>query len=301
MDADLIGTLEEIGRQLDRHVFPVVKDGGIVVPSAPAVSLLTSGTENHNGSSAKGRSETGSRTGSAGGQGTAGRQAPRGSRPSGGATPVVRADLQAIYDTELGKVQQAYPGTLVWHQDRGLWLLTRSSLLAGCGRYALFLTGILYSWQVVRSWGFWQDLFTAATWIGPRHTNFPDGSVCAFEPTDNTWVIGDPAVRLLDLYTVWAVRHLHLQVFGRWPGRQTAHHPYERVLELRDDEYCGCLLGDRLYGDCCRDKDLRKIRVADAVSFIYSPNWVREPPEAVVRFVRQEKKEPPRLDELLVR
>lgn len=163
-----------------------------------------------------------------------------------------------------------------------------------------FLTGISYRWQMVRSWGFWQDLLTDATWIGPRHTNFPDGSVCAFEPTDKTWVIGDPIIKLLDLYSLWAVRHLHLQVFGRWPGRQAVRHPYERILELREDEYCGCALGEKLHGECCRNKDLARNRIADAVSFfVFSGGRLREPPEAVVHFVRQEKTIPPWIGDLL--
>lgn len=113
--------------------------------------------------------------------------------------------------------------------------------------------------------------------------------------------MGDPIVKLLDLHSVWAVRHLHLQVFGRWPGPQAVHHPYERILELREDEYCGCAVGDKLYGECCRNEDLATNPIANAVSFFFfSGGCLREPPEAVARFVRQEKEEPPRLDELLV-
>ena len=138
-----------------------------------------------------------------------------------------------------------------------------------------------------------------STWIGPRHTNFPDGSVCAFEPADKTWVIGDPLVTLLDLYTLWALRHLHLQVFGRWPGHQAVRHPYERILELREDEHCGCDMSDKLYGKCCRDRDLRRDRIADAVNFIIlASGGLRKPPNSVVKFVR-EHIEPPRFGDLL--
>lgn len=169
-----------------------------------------------------------------------------------------------------------------------MWLLVESGLLHGLREHAVFLIGVSYLRAAVRSWAFWGDPLATPSWIGPRHTNFPDGSICAFDPADRTWTFGEPIVELLDLYTVWAVRHLHLRVLGRWPGPQAVHMPYERILELNTDELCGCGNSKRRYGECCRGKDLARNRIKDAVEFFFwSGGVLRSPPAPVERFVRE--------------
>lgn len=286
--------LQVIGRQLDRGIFPRVRNGGIVMPSELAEPSSTVGVEKGNDKTTRQRrSETRTRKGASGRQGSAG-----GSWTTRQTAPVVRASLQTQYEGELVAVHEAYPGTQVWRQEEGLWLLTEGSLLPGFQQRVLFLTGVSFAGTIVRGWGFW-GCVAGSTWIGPRHTNFPEGSICAFEPTDGTWMIGDPLVELLDLYTLWALRHLHLQVFGRWPGYQAVPHPYERILELREDEHCGCGKSDKLYGECCRDNDLARDRIADAVNFFmrYS-GGLRNPPSIVLRFIH-EQIDPPRFSDLL--
>jgi len=279
--------LKEIGRQLDQHVFPRVVNGGFVVPNELAVPL-TLGTEKHHERRAKRGSAAGSRQGTSGRQGTPGR-----AWASGGASPVVGADLEAQYEVELGGLAEQYPGAQFWHQDEGVWLLTNSGLLARLRQHALFLTGISFPAQMVRSWAFWGDPIAFPSWIGPRHTNFPDGSVCAFEPADGTWCFGDPIVDLLDLFTVWALRHLHLEEFGRWPGHQAIHFAGERILELRADEHCSCENSDKLYGECCMPKDMTGNRIGACLAFFWRTGGVRQPPRAVTDFVRHGKEIPP--------
>lgn len=294
MHTEVEAELRNIGLRLDRGRFPSVKNGGIVVPNDYAGPSSTLGMEKSNDRSKPRRPETRPWQGTAGGQGS-----PRGSWSARQAAPVVSTSLQAKYEDELNEVREAYPGTQVWHQEEALWLLTESALLPGLRQRAVFLTVISFAPTIVRSWGFWTDLLTAPTWIGPRHTNFPDGSVCAFEPTDGTWVIGDPIVELLDIHTLWALRHLYLRLFGRWPGYQAVRHPYERILELREDEYCGCGKSEKLYGECCREKDLARNRMADAVDFIlHFSGGLRSPPNSVTRFVREQTGSPPRISEL---
>lgn len=179
-----------------------------------------------------------------------------------------------------------------------MWLLVPSRLLPDLRQHALFLVGVSYAGAAVRSWAFWADPLARPAWIGPRHTNFPDGSVCAYEPSDGTWSFGEPLVDLLDLYSVWALRHLHLLTFGRWPGPQAVHRPYERLLEINPEEHCGCGQ-DRRYVDCCRDRDLARDRIADAIDFLlWSGGTLRTPPQAVVDFVVSQS-EIERLDDLL--
>jgi len=90
-----------------------------------------------------------------------------------------------------------------------------------------------------------------------------DGSVCAYHPTlDNAWAPGGDLRTLLDLYSVWSLRHLHLSAFGRWTGRQYAMpdalghcDPYYRLVQFSAGELCSCG-SNRRYGECCRARDL---------------------------------------------
>ncbi len=281
--------LKQIGHQLDADVFPAVKNGGFVVPSEQVVPSSTLGMESDYVDGARGREET---RRSAGRQGPQGARA-GGSRPSDQAPSILGANAPTRYEDELSGLQKVYPGAQLWRQEQGVWLIVPSALLRGLGQHALFLVGVSFIRQAARSWAFWGDHLGAPLWIGPRHTNFPDGSICAFEPSDGTWVYGSSLVQLLDLYTVWALRHLHMQVFGRWPGSQVVHHPYERLLEIRKDERCGCGAANKNYADCCRDGDLARDRIADAVNFVFWSRGLRRPPEAVLTFMRDRKEPPP--------
>ena len=109
-------------------------------------------------------------------------------------------------------------------------------------------------------------------------------------------MLGGSLVTLLDLYTLWVLRHVHLKEFGRWPGYQSVHHPYERLLELQDNEFCGCNKPERLYRDCCKKEDLRRNRLRDAVNFLVHParRSLRFPPPEIVNFVR-DRIDPPGL------
>jgi hypothetical protein len=166
-------------------------------------------------------------------------------------------------------------------------------MLPGLRSGASFLTGISFSNGAVRSWGFWGPSRSPTAWIGPRHTNCPDGSVCAFDPVDGTWCFGDPLIQLLDLYSLWAVRHLHLRLCGYWPGLQSVAHSFERVWELQAHERCGCGRSEKRYQDCCRDDDLRGNRIAGAVRF-HLTFGLRRPPPEIWQFVRRQS-DPPAL------
>jgi hypothetical protein len=285
--------LKKIGHQLDDNIFPRIMNGGIVTPGEFAVITSPWAEEKIDERQEKRRPETRPWTGPSGGQ----RQTVRGGTP-GSAPPFVCADFKNQYDGELTAVNEAYPGTRVWHQNEGLWLLTKSSLLPGLWQNAVILTGIPYvRTRTVRSWGFWMGTpLRYPTWIGPRHTNFPDGSICAFEPSDGTWKLGDPLVVLLDIYTLWALRHLHLQIFQRWPGRQVAHFVHERLTEQKLTEFCGCG-SDRLYVNCCQETDHRSDRVHEAIRFFNLGGGLRTPPNAVTTFI-QVQDYPPEIKDL---
>jgi hypothetical protein len=145
-----------------------------------------------------------------------------------------------------------------------MWLQVESAILDGLDRTATFLVAIPFDTDLFpRAWGFW-NLPTGPRWIGRRHTNFVDGSVCAFVPDSGAWRPGDRLDSLIDLYSVWALRHLYLEQFGRWPGAQYSPHPFYSLVEFKDEEFCGCDLHDPplRYGECCKP-DHRKVRLGD--------------------------------------
>lgn len=286
MNEGSIELLEEIGRQLNRNIFPTVKNSGIVSPSDSSVFPNPLGKETHHARQRQARSTTEPWQGHIGGQGASGRTREfAGPRAAGQTAPLFDPVVSAVYPDPLALVVSAYPAAQVWMQEGGFWMYTESALLPELGRTVSFLSGVSTEKHFVKSWAFYSSA-VGVSWIGPRHTNFPDGSICAFEPRDGTWRFGDSLVELLDLYTVWGVRHLHLEVFGSWPGPQAVAQPYERMLELADDEHCGCGVSDKRYVDCCKDADLRRNRIFEAIKFGNFSHWaIRQPPEEVLQFM----------------
>lgn len=206
-------------------------------------------------------------TGSAAGprQGPSGRQGPaRGPRPPRAPARLGRGDLQAAYEDQLAAFGEAYPDHEVHADQDGLWLLVRSRVIPGLDRKAAFLIALPFEPATgPRAWGFWIVAGEQPRWIGPRHINFHEGSICAFSPDDGAWSEGGDLRTLVDLYTVWALRHLHLEAFGRWPGRQyalsgapPAVQAFYRRTECRDNELCGCGSTTLQYRQCCKPADV---------------------------------------------
>ncbi|MDB5933462.1 MAG: hypothetical protein JWQ01_806 [Massilia sp.] len=287
MDMKLKASLRKIGIDLDTDSFPEVKNGGFVVPSTAIVSPIDLGEEFYN-VGPKGRSEVKPRPR------TSGRprpprqpRTPGGSRAPSSTASLIGAELRGQYEKELTAVEVAYPGTQHWLNDDAIWLVVESSLLPDLGYKAYFVVAIFLGNPAVKSWGFWGTPVVGYEWIGPRHTNFPDGSICAFDLTDGTWEMGQSLVKLLDLYTIWAVRHLHYRVFGRWPGFQSVSHVYERVLEMKANEFCGCSNYRTLYGECCMQRDQSSNLLREAVGFLlWSGGGLRRPPNSIIKFLQ---------------
>jgi len=162
--------LYEIGEQLDHHVFPRVGDGGIVMPSEAVVQSTPGEDRHHEQQRKQRRPEAGSRQRSAGGQRPSG-----GSRKAREAASNLQSSLEAHHKDELTAVARAYPKTIAWRRESGLWLLTESALLSGLSRTAVFLVWIPYAPAMPHAWGFWRHSVAGVTWIGPRHTKLTRG------------------------------------------------------------------------------------------------------------------------------
>lgn len=252
MTPEARAVLQRIGAELDGLRQVRVRTGGIVVPdTAPVVEAKENSDGERQGQT---RPAAGSRSRTSGRQGP-----PRRPRSSGSAPQVGGVDLRAHYEAQVVELQSAYPSARVVVEDaQGMWLTVESAVLDGIDRKAAFLVAVPFSAeQFPRAWGFWLDEH-GPTWIGRRHTNFTDGSVCAFVPESGTWKPGDRLDALFDLYSVWALRQLYLQEFGRWPGGQFSPHPYYSLIEFKDDESCSCDREPlRPYGECCKPEHLK--------------------------------------------
>lgn len=281
--------LQQVGSALDGHRRLVVHTHGLVALDHESPTA-TAAKENGYERQAKGRSAARARKGSTRREGPA-----RGSRPAGAASRIGGVMLRAAYEGQVIRLAEAYPTLQTFPDGNGMWLLARSSIISGLAREATFLVALPYrSGAGPRAWGFW-TAGGQSRWIGPRHTNFQDGSICAFSPHDGAWSEGGDLRTLLDLYSAWTLRHLHLEVFGRWPGKQYAlfgadppAQAYYRLSECKEDELCGCGSETRRYAECCKPFD-QQWNVVDLMSFFLRkvPGGFnnRQPPASIVDFV----------------
>ena len=287
--------LRELGRQLDANVYPRVLNDGIVALSDPGVGVLSLSAEKCNERQRENRPAAGSR------QGPAGRQRPANrSRSPRTAAPFVSERLRQEYLGQLDAVMAAYPRTTVWKRREGLWLFVESSVLAELDRRATFLVALPFVENALpKAWGFWATPLSWS-WIGPRHTNFGCGSICAFEPSDQVWLPGESIVSLLDFYTLWALRHLHLEIERRWPGQQWVPFAFERIEELDDDDFCGCSEPKGRYAQCCKQADLAADKNTIALEFLQATKFqTRQAPERIIKFLNERDNPPGFLDDLI--
>lgn len=294
MRQDAKDLLATIGRHLDGSSFPVVMNRGVVMPGRAPVLINPPGKEKQNERKAPRRPAADARPRAEGWAWQAGGLRSR-SRPwtSRDAPPLVLA-VDPAYQDPLASVRDAYPDAQVWQQEGGFWLTAGVALIPDCDRRARLLVAVSESHRMVRAWAFWDGGVLGSTWIGPRHTNFPDGSICAFDLSDRTWVFGAPLVELLDLYVVWVVRHLHYEVFGRWPGPQSVPLLIERLLEVQDGELCGCEDPIGIYADCCKRRDEGEDVLRAAIEFLCLTQWAqRSPPHLVAESMRLRVAPPP--------
>jgi hypothetical protein len=287
-ELEIRAVLHELGAALDAHRLLLVHNGGRITVHQPA----TATPDEEDGDERQGQtgSPAKSRKRPSRGKGPA-----RGPRPARAITWVGSDGLRSTYESQMTRLAEAYPTVQTFPDDNGMWLLAKSSIISGLERKATFLIAVPYQSGIwPRAWGFWTGS-QEVRWIGPRHTNFYDGSICAFSPSDRAWSEGGDLVTLVDLYTVWAVRHLYLEVFGRWPGKQYTLidgdprlQAYYRRVQCRDDELCACGSETRQYADCCKQSDLERDFVQLASLFLKEiPGGfnTRCPPAPVIAFV----------------
>jgi hypothetical protein len=280
--------LHRVGAALDAHRPLRVRVHGVVAADEECAISMPS-KESDNARQGKRGPATRPR------EGATRRKGPSDRSRSTGASPRVGGDvLRLRYEGQLEGLAKAYPTCRALPEQDGMWLLATSSIIEGLEREATFIVAVPYRSSVlIRGWGFWAG-GAQPWWIGPRHTNFGDGSICAFSPHDSVWSEGDDLVRLMDLYSVWAARHLHLEAFGRWPGKQysfgvdTRMQAFYRQRECKDDELCGCGSETQRYAECCKPGDQQVDFIEAAGLFLqHVPGGFlsRKPPSAIITYI----------------
>lgn len=292
-DSTGLALLRQVGADLHRGVFPVVHREGVVMPGSLRLSIGQPGDQREevtrhgprDAAARAGGSEAGAREGAAG-------HATRGASgtPGSAASVVSAAGLTAAELKDLEEAVAEYRQLVLCAAPPGAWLHGSVRPIAGLPDVALLHLCYPRSLALpIRGWAWWEP----GIWVGPRHTNYGDGSICSYEAADRTWGRGKPLVQLLDLVSCWLARHLHLRYFDWWPGPQILHSSFERVRDQRPGELCGC--GSlRLYAECHQAFDGR-VRTFDAWREFraHFPNPTRRPPSSFMEMMAAASTPPP--------
>ena len=297
-EGSALAVLRRIGLSLGSEKYPRVLRGGTLVLGEPDPYISTPGEEYKNeGRSHQGGSSARSRAGSTKRQGTARGSTAQGSGETHSSASVFSQQrLRDACGVEVEGVGRAYPQAREWLTPDAAWLAIPVEPVRNVGAAALLVTAYPFSTALpVQSWAWWKT----GIWIGPRHTNYPNGSICAFEVKDGTWRRSHPLEVLIDLQVLWIARHAHLLCFGSWPGRQVLHTPYERLAEHQPVETCGGCRSGLPYNVCCFRSDKMIPLVSRTVEFYGRyRTFNRRPPKPLIDFVSCHRDGPPTLAEV---
>lgn len=175
-------------------------------------------------------------------------------RTSGQAGTFSSRAIEKAYGAGFRILVQQYEA-LAFEDSNGLWVAASSSPLGNCGPRVHFLVGFPLDRAILpRGWAF-DTIGSNACPMAPKHTNFPDGSICAFTLTSGAWTHDDGLIGLLDHYSTWVIKKWHRAMFGWWPGPQVGACALYRRREFSANEWCGCESGKR-YSNCHMAIDL---------------------------------------------
>lgn len=266
----LLKELSELGQAIDiDRQFQVFDDG--------KVGIVDNRNEKESEDERQGTrgSATGSRQGTAGSRRSTGEARAR----------LGLLDPEVVRLARLEDLWRTYPTDFI-SGDHGLWIIVKSSPLGSEGPQVTIVLGYPYLAEIEpKAWAFWK-LGEFPKFVGPRHTNFPDASICAFGPGD--WDRTDGVVALVDFYSTWLIRQLYFQEVGSWPGRQHGASPLYRRREFSSEEWCGCGSGKR-YGECHQAADAilsDEAAAAEHRKVMGSDYGPRKPPKSIMQFAR---------------
>ena len=247
--------------------------------------------DNDNGS---GQWQEAAASASSGPSSTSGPPAAPGSEPGSAER---RKSIIEDYKAHLSEVRRYFHVTLV-ETEEGIWLIVP---MWPIGKPGPRFTVALYLPPTIdvtpTAFGF-RSSGQLARAIGKRHTNSPEGSICAWSDGDIEWAPGDSPFLLLRLYAEWLLCQLFYQSEGYWPGSQSGMVGAEAVYrwnEFDPREWCDCGSQKR-YGNCHQFSDAAIIASLKARGKSVAPP-LREIPPSVLTFARSDwRKVPPASD-----
>lgn len=272
--------LLDIGECLETGVPLRAYDGGRILPDHAPVDFINQLGDRRN-SNDKGKRARGSSAGP--GRGSSGWKGPahRPGPPAPDAPHLGGEDLTEVARQQVGEVQQSYRSARVWTSPDAFWVSAIIEPIDDEPIGAYLATRYpIASTELVQSWAWW----THGIWIGPRHTNYSDGSICSFDLRQRTWDRSRPLRDLWDLHSLWVARHMYLRRYRRWPGPQHVGTPMERYFEQAPDELCGCDSQSSLrYRQCCLSSDAEFVK--SLPEFARRRPRRRSPPRAVIAYL----------------
>lgn len=208
-------------------------------------------------------------------------------RPQAADHPFRSNVLEAAHGAGFRILAQHYEA-LAFEDRNGLWVVVTSHPLGRDGPEVHFLIAVPLGDRLApRAWAF-RKIGARAELMSLKHTNFPDASICAFTPDHRPWPNAEGLLGLVDIYVLWAVRKIHRDYFGWWPGPQLGPCAHYRLREFDPREDCGCG-SDKRYGDCHLAADMLAHPDAAAAEFqrLFNGNYDdRRPPEHVMAAAR---------------
>lgn len=207
--------------------------------------------------------------------------------------------LEAAYGTEFRILAQHYQA-LAFEERNGLWIVVPSKPLGPQGPEVHFVVALPINKQIPpRAWAL-ERVGRSARFMSLKHTNFPDASVCAFPHGYVSWPNPEGILGLIDIFTLWAVRKLHRDLLGWWPGPQVGACSHYRLKEFDPREDCGCGSQKR-YGSCHMARDVLEEPKAAKAEFrrLFNCDFDdRIPPNAILDFARSRWKRTPSMADL---
>jgi hypothetical protein len=272
--------LRTVGVAIDGHQQPTVFDGGLVGFSDATESEVMKDVAQGQAH----RSPAGSRQG-------------RRARPRRAPAPdyAFRSDaLELAHGANFRRLATHYEAS-AFEDRNGVWVAVSGKPLGHRGPAIHFLIAVPVDERLSpRAWAF-EKLGPRARLMSLKHTNFPDASVCAFPHGHWPWPNPAGLLGLVDIYVLWAVRKLHRDHFGWWPGPQVGPCAHYRLREFDRREQCGCGSNKR-YGECHLAPDLLEDPKAAAAEFrrqFECDYDDRRPPETVMAAARARWGQPP--------
>lgn len=238
-----------LGQAIDRGDQPYVFDGGFVdLQQATESEVNSHAPQSHTRDGSAARSRQGQRARP---------------RPPRQTEPFCSGAIEQAFGAEFRALVQHYEA-LGFEDENGLWVVVKSNPLGLDGPQTHFLVAIPFDRRVAaRGWAF-RKVGRRDGLFPQKHTNFPDGSICAFTRESRAWLPEDGMTALIDHFSLWAAKSMHRTFMGWWPGPQVGYGALYRRREFLGREMCGCESGKR-YSECHQAHDL-----------LVSEDWARQ-------------------------